>query len=55
MWTEISKDLVVREAIERMGYDYEDAADFFYVMEYLQYVRNPCFTFSIHLELIRTK
>jgi len=37
MWTEISKDLVVREAIERMGYDYEDAADFFYVMEYLQY------------------
>ena len=43
MWTELSKDLVVREAIETMGYDYEDAADFFYVMEYLQYVRNQSF------------
>lgn len=38
MWTEISKDLVTREAIEQMGYDYEDSPMFYYVMNYLQYV-----------------
>jgi hypothetical protein len=40
MWTEITKDLVVREAIERMGYEYEETEWFFYVMEYLRYVSN---------------
>lgn len=39
MWTEISKDLVVREAIEQLGYEYEDTPEFYYVMDYLQYVR----------------
>lgn len=38
MWTEITKDLVVREAIERLGYEYEETEYFFYVMEYLKYV-----------------
>lgn len=38
MWTEITKDLVLREAIERMGYEYEETEFFFYVMEYLRYV-----------------
>lgn len=38
MWTEITKDLVVREAIEQSGYDYEETEYFFYVMEYLRYV-----------------
>ena len=38
MWTEITKDLVLKEAIDSMGYDYEDTDDFFYVMEYLRYV-----------------
>ncbi|KAI1337107.1 hypothetical protein F5Y15DRAFT_161520 [Xylariaceae sp. FL0016] len=38
MWTEITKDLVVREAVERMGYDYEETEFFFYVMQYLRYV-----------------
>lgn len=38
MWTEITKDLVLREAIEQMGYDYEETSDFFYVMDYLRYV-----------------
>jgi hypothetical protein len=38
MWTEISKDLVVKEAIQHMGYEYEDTPMFFYVMSYLRYV-----------------
>ncbi|KIW04573.1 uncharacterized protein PV09_04323 [Verruconis gallopava] len=37
MWTEITKDLVIREAIEQMGYDYEETESYFYVMEYLRY------------------
>lgn len=38
MWTEITRDLVTREAIERLGYEYEETEFFFYVMKYLQYV-----------------
>jgi hypothetical protein len=38
MWTEITKDLVVREAIEKLGYEYEETEFFFYVMQYLRYV-----------------
>jgi len=38
MWTEITKDLVVREAIEQMGYEYEETKWFFYIMDYLRYV-----------------
>jgi hypothetical protein len=38
MWTEITKDLVVREAIEELGYEYEETQWFFYIMEYLRYV-----------------
>ena len=41
MWTEITKDLVIKEAIERLGYDYEETEFFFYVMEYLRYVSPP--------------
>ncbi|KHO00213.1 uncharacterized protein MAM_02136 [Metarhizium album ARSEF 1941] len=37
MWTEITKDLVCREAIEQMGYAYEETKWFFYIMEYLSY------------------
>ncbi|KPM38171.1 hypothetical protein AK830_g8420 [Neonectria ditissima] len=37
MWTEITKDLVTREAIEELGYDFEETDQFFYVMEYLGY------------------
>lgn len=39
MWTEVTKDLVLREAIDQCGYSCEETDDFFYVMEYLQYVR----------------
>lgn len=38
MWTEVTKDLVTKEAIDEMGYEYEDNEHFFYVMEYLKYV-----------------
>ncbi|KAL7620946.1 hypothetical protein AAE478_008257 [Parahypoxylon ruwenzoriense] len=37
MWTEITKDLVLREAIERLGYEYEETDWFFYIMQYLRY------------------
>jgi len=37
MWTEITKDLVVREALEGCGYEIEETEHFFYVMEYLGY------------------
>lgn len=37
MWTEITKDLVIREAIEELGYEYEETEWFFYVMTYLRY------------------
>lgn len=38
LWTEITKDLVVREAIERAGYEYEETEYFYYIFEYLRYV-----------------
>jgi hypothetical protein len=41
MWTEITKDLVIKEAIDTMGFDYEETDLFFYVMEYLRYVSSP--------------
>ncbi|KAK0613102.1 hypothetical protein B0T17DRAFT_397979 [Bombardia bombarda] len=37
MWTEITKDLVTREAIEELNYEYEETEWFFYVMQYLRY------------------
>lgn len=39
MWTEVTKDLVLKEAIEESGYDYEETEFFFYVIDYLRYVR----------------
>lgn len=38
MWTEITKDLVIREAIDSCGYQVEETDDFYYVLEYLKYV-----------------
>jgi hypothetical protein len=38
MWTEITKDLVVKEAITEAGYEFEETDDFFYVIAYLKYV-----------------
>ena len=42
LWTEITRDLVVEEAIREMGYEYEETDDFYYIMQYLQYVSNTC-------------
>ena len=38
LWTEITKDLVTRAAIEQLGYNFQETDDFYYVMEYLDYV-----------------
>lgn len=35
LWTEITKDLVTREAIEDCGYQYEETEYFYYIFEYL--------------------
>jgi len=37
LWTEITKDLVVRDALDELGYEYEETEYFFYVIEYLRY------------------
>lgn len=39
MWTELAKDIVVKEALEISQYDFEENDEFFYVKEVLQYVR----------------
>ncbi|KAL1843294.1 hypothetical protein VTJ49DRAFT_2403 [Mycothermus thermophilus] len=36
-WTEITKDLVCREAIEECGYQYEETEWFYYIVEYLSH------------------
>lgn len=38
LWTEITKDLVVKEAIQEMGYEFEETDDFYYIIAYLRYV-----------------
>ena len=38
MWTEVSKELVMKEAIERAGYQFEEKANHYYIMKYLEYV-----------------
>jgi hypothetical protein len=35
-WTEITKDLVVRDAIERLGYEFEETRTFFYIFSFLE-------------------
>lgn len=42
LWTEITKDLIVREALERSGYEYEETESFYYIFSYLE---QACFTF----------
>lgn len=37
-WTEITKDLVVREAIERLGYEFEETRFFYYIFSFLNQV-----------------
>jgi hypothetical protein len=50
MWTELTKDLVIREAILERGYEFEETEDHFYVIEYLRYVSCPdLIPFPTHL------
>ncbi|KAJ5524433.1 hypothetical protein N7494_011083 [Penicillium frequentans] len=35
-WTEITKDLVVRDAIEQLGYEFEETKMFYYIFSYLE-------------------
>lgn len=35
LWTEITKDLITREAVEDCGYQYEETDLFYYIFEYL--------------------
>lgn len=35
-WTEVTKSLVVKEAIERLGYEYEETRMFYYIFSYLK-------------------
>ncbi|CAK7271064.1 hypothetical protein SEPCBS119000_004409 [Sporothrix epigloea] len=37
MWTEITKDLVSREAMEYLHYKYEETEYFYYILQYLRY------------------
>lgn len=38
IFTEVSKDLIVRKAIERAGYEYEEKSDFYRIFEFLRHV-----------------
>jgi hypothetical protein len=38
LWTEITKDLVSKEAIEKAGYEYEETDLFYYIFSYMDYV-----------------
>jgi hypothetical protein len=55
LWTEITKDLVVKEAITQAGYEYEETDDFYYIMSYLKYVSRTCAWSYCFLEKAYTK
>ena len=48
LWTEITKDLVVKEAITEAGYEFEETEDFYYVIAYLGYVSFPLPLYPMH-------
>ncbi|KAJ9612068.1 hypothetical protein H2200_003663 [Cladophialophora chaetospira] len=37
LWTEVTKDLVVKEAIQEMGYEFEETDEFYYIFQFLGY------------------
>lgn len=50
-WTEITKDLVVRDAIERLGYEFEETRTFFYIFTFLEPVRlSFCLPCECHIK-----
>jgi hypothetical protein len=54
LWTEITKDLVSKEALEKAGYEYEETELFYYVFSYMNYVRPPPYPFSLSYHSILT-
>ena len=42
LWTEVTKDLVVKEAIREMGYEFEETDDYYYIFKYMEYVSSLC-------------
>lgn len=38
LWTEITKNLVLKEAIERAGYEFEETEYFYYIFAFLEHV-----------------
>lgn len=55
VWTEITKDLVTRQAIEQLGYSYEESKWHFYIMSYLKSVRPRPFQLATLQILTRKK
>ena len=53
IWTEVTKDLVSREAIDKVGYEYEETDEFFYVMDFLKYVSGFCLALGISKSIDR--
>jgi hypothetical protein len=51
MWTKLTKGLVVNEAIQRRGYEFEETEYFYYVFEYLRSVstisHHSCLSFRL--------
>lgn len=56
LWTEITKDLVLEEAIRKLGYSFEETEYFYYIIEYLRYVSlqppSPPSFFHLHYKQI---
>ncbi|KAL4877482.1 hypothetical protein BJY04DRAFT_127434 [Aspergillus karnatakaensis] len=48
LWTEITKDLVVKEAIERAGLEYEEMDSVYYIFAYLHPVRVSLNTYPFY-------
>lgn len=46
-WTEISKELVVRDAIERYGYEFEEMTQFYYIFSHMEPVSIPPLLLSL--------
>lgn len=54
MWTEITKDLVSREALDYFGYDYQETEYFYYILQYLRYVSAPLLSFPFSVASTNT-
>lgn len=47
-WTEVSRTAVSREALERLGYPYEESKHCFYIMMFVPAVSSPALLFFCH-------